>query len=245
MTAIHIENLHYSIGNKTILQNLNVAFKSKKLTAVLGRNGSGKTSLFNILSGMEKKFSGSMKISQPETTRVGFMTQFHQTIFPFTVLDIVLTGRSSFFKISPKKEDIEAVDSILEAFNLSHLRDTPYTSLSGGERQLVLLCRIIVQKPDILLLDEPTNHLDLHYQIKVLQLIKQWVKDGTTVICIMHDPNMALQFADEILIMQEGKLHEVESNEPEIVVPLLEKAYQTPLSFIKTNDNKTIIIPKI
>lgn len=245
MSLIDIKNVSYSIGEKLILHLVNASFQKNKFTVILGRNGSGKSSLFRILSGIEKKFGGNIDFNSKNPPKIGFLTQFHQMVFPFTVFDVVLTGRSSFFKISPKKEDKDAVTKILESFQLNHLSNTPYTSLSGGERQLVLLCRVLVQNPDILLLDEPTNHLDLHYQIKVLQLMRDWVNQkNCTIVCIMHDPNLALQFADHIYVMQNKRLNYLAHTDAEYTANMLSQAYEVSLSYVE-HYNKTFLIPEI
>ena len=169
-TIVNIQNLSFTYGKDKILNDVNVNFSEAKLSVVMGKNGSGKSTLFNIIAGLEKKYDGNVFIRNEErkkikvgssSLRLGFMTQFHQTTFPFKVFDVVMTGRASFSRFSPKNEDYQIVEEMLTKFNLWHLKDKAYTSLSGGERQLVLLCRVLVQNPDVLMLDEPTNHLDL------------------------------------------------------------------------------------
>lgn len=254
MPIISIQNVSFNYGKRLILSRVETTFSKAKLSIILGRNGSGKSTLFNILSGLEKRYEGKVMIGDKErrelrigdtsALRLGFMTQFHQTTFPFKVSEVVLTGRASFSKLSPKKEDYLAVDDILAKFDLMHLKDSPYTSLSGGERQLVLLCRVLVQKPDILLLDEPTNHLDLHYQVLVLKNIKRLVAEGTTVLCVMHDPNLAFMFGDAFFLMNKGKLTSVDSLEISTAHKLLEATYQLPLTVLR-HQGKSLFIPQL
>ncbi|WP_262497785.1 ABC transporter ATP-binding protein [Chryseobacterium indologenes] len=159
-------------------------------------------------------------------------------------MDVVLTGRASFSRFSPQSTDYEAVEDILQKFNLTHLKDKSYTSLSGGERQLVLLCRVLVQKPDILMLDEPTNHLDLHYQVAVLEVIRQLVNEGTTVLCVMHDPNLAFQFGDDFFVMRQNELVPVQSLEKDELKQLLEDTYQVPLHVLD-NQGTPMFAPQL
>ncbi|WP_333862218.1 ABC transporter ATP-binding protein [Sphingobacterium sp.] len=250
--SIHINNLSFAYGKDNILTDVNMSFPEGKLSVILGRNGSGKSTLFNIIAGLEKKYQGTVyigkterrewKVGQSNALKLGFLNQFHQTTFPFKVVDVILTGRASFSRFSPGKKDFEAVELILDKFNLAHLKDKPYTSLSGGERQLVLLCRVLVQKPDLLLLDEPTNHLDLNYQIAVLQTAKELVKEGTTVLCVMHDPNMAYLFADQFYLMKDHTLVDLDGMEREQVRKLLEQTYQLPLMSLE-NQDKWMFVP--
>lgn len=252
--SIHIKNLSFAYGKEGILDDVNMSFSQGKLSVILGRNGSGKSTLFNIIAGLEKKYDGSVligdterrdwKIGQSNSLKMGFLNQFHQTTFPFKVVDVILTGRASFSRFSPSKEDFDSVELILDKFNLSHLKDKAYTSLSGGERQLILLCRVLVQQPDLLLLDEPTNHLDLKYQIAVLQTAKELVKDGTTVLCIMHDPNMAYLFADQFYLMKDRALVDLNDMNREEVQELLEQTYQLPLISLE-NQGKWMFVPRL
>jgi iron complex transport system ATP-binding protein len=252
--SIHIKKLSFAYGKDIILNDVNMSFPEGKLSVILGRNGSGKSTLFNIIAGLEKKYNGSVLIGETErrdwkvgranSLKLGFLNQFHQTTFPFSVVDVILTGRASFSRFSPSKEDFEAAEQILDRFNLTHLKDKPYTSLSGGERQLVLLCRVLVQQPDLLLLDEPTNHLDLKYQIAVLQTAKELVKEGTTVLCVMHDPNMAYLFGDQFYLMKDNRLVDLHGLEREQVRELLEQTYQLPLISLE-NQKKWMFVPML
>jgi len=252
--SIHIKNLSFAYGKDTILRDVNVSFPEGKLSVILGRNGSGKSTLFNVIAGLENHYQGSVLIGETErrnwkvgksnALKLGFLNQFHQTTFPFKVADVILTGRASFSRFSPRREDFEAVDAILEKFNLAHLKHKSYTSLSGGERQLVLLCRVLVQQPDLLLLDEPTNHLDLKYQIAVLQTAKELVKEGTTVLCVMHDPNMAYLFGDHFYLMQDNTLVDLQGMNREQVRKVLEQTYELPLISLE-NQGKWMFAPML
>ncbi|MDM1347434.1 ABC transporter ATP-binding protein [Myroides marinus] len=251
---IHINDLSFSYGKEIVLDKVNTSFEQGKLSIILGRNGSGKSTMFNILAGLEKKYEGSVsfdgqerrmiKPGKEQHIRIGFLNQFHQTTFPFTVKEVILTGRASFAKFSPSEQDFEEVEGILSRFGLSHLINKPYTSLSGGERQLVLLCRVLVQKPEVLMLDEPTNHLDLHYQVAVLKCIKQLAEEGTTVLCVMHDPNLAFMYGERFYLMQEKQLIDIQEVQGEELHQLLETTYQLPLHRID-NQGKTMFMPLI
>jgi len=250
---INTQNLSFSYGNQKILKNVNAAFPEAKFSIIMGRNGSGKSTLFNVIAGLEKRYLGEIFIGDQERRdikvgtsrpRIGFMNQFHQTTFPFTVFDVVMTGRASFYRFSPAASDVLAVEEILERFLLSHLTKKEYTSLSGGERQLVLLCRVLVQQPDIIMLDEPTNHLDLHYQVAVLERLKDLVEQGTSVVCIMHDPNLALMYGDCFYVMREGELKELHMNNPSEIRETLETTYKLPLATLK-HQGKHLFVPEL
>jgi len=251
---IDISNLSFSFDDQTVLNNLQSRFYAQELSIILGRNGSGKSTLFRILSGMERNYLGKVIVEGVERkdiaigrnapVRIGFLPQFHFGTFPFSVTEVLLTGRAAFSKFSPSKKDKQLAEEILDSFNLSHLKEKAYTSLSGGERQLVLLCRVLLQEPDILLLDEPTNHLDLHFQVIVAEHLQRLVKAGTTVICIMHDPNLALLYGDRFFLMKNGQLCELGNLDTEQQVEELEETFNLELELVKHN-NRQLIIPKL
>lgn len=251
---IEISNLSFSFDDQTVLNKLQARFYAQELSVILGRNGSGKSTLFRILSGMERNYSGKVLVEGVERKdiaigrnapiRIGFLPQFHFGTFPFSVSEVLLTGRAAFSKFSPSKKDKQLAEEILASFNLSHLKDKAYTSLSGGERQLVLLCRVLLQEPDVLLLDEPTNHLDLHFQVIVAEHLQRLVKSGTTVICIMHDPNLALLYGDQFFLMKNGQLKELESLNSELQLAELEETFNLQLELVRHN-SRQLIIPKV
>ncbi|WP_413533133.1 ABC transporter ATP-binding protein [Empedobacter brevis] len=252
-TIVNIQNLSFTYGKEKILNDVNVNFSEAKLSVVMGKNGSGKSTLFNIIAGLEKKYDGNVFIGNEErkkikvgssSLRLGFMTQFHQTTFPFKVFDVVMTGRSSFSRFSPKNEDYQIVEEMLLKFNLWHLKDKAYTSLSGGERQLVLLCRVLVQNPDVLMLDEPTNHLDLHYQVLVLETLQDLVKQGKTVFCVMHDPNLAFMYGDQFYMMKNHQLVDLKDYNQEGIKNILQETYKLPLLHL-SHQGKQLFVPQL
>jgi iron complex transport system ATP-binding protein len=252
--TIATQQLSFSYGNDVILRDVNISFPKGKLSIILGRNGSGKSTLFNVIAGLEKQYSGQVfigdverkkiKVGNNDQLRLGFLNQFHQMTFPYQVFDVILTGRASFSRFSPSQEDREAVHAILKKFDLEHLKDKPYTELSGGERQLILLCRVLVQQPNVLMLDEPTNHLDLNYQMAVLRTARELVKEGTTVLCIMHDPNLAFMFGDQFYLMRDQTVLDINGLEREEVKNLLEETYELPLLSLE-KQGKWIFVPML
>jgi iron complex transport system ATP-binding protein len=249
--AIEVSNLSFSYGNTSILEDVNVSFPEGKFSVVLGRNGSGKSTLFNILSGMADYRQGSVKLMGRErkemsfsdcATILGFLPQFHKSIFPFKVRDVVLTGRAAFSSFSPKKADLEKVEQAIAELEITHLIDRPYTELSGGEQQLVMIARVLVQNPSIILLDEPTNHLDVYYQTFVLEKLRKLSQNNFTVIAIMHDPNLAFLYADHCFFMKNKTVVKtvLANHDSE----LLQYVYNVQFTAVQVND-KTIVVPTL
>jgi iron complex transport system ATP-binding protein len=133
---------------------------------------------------------------------------------------VILTGRAAFSGFTPKKEDYELVEKAADDLGIIHLLDRSYTELSGGEQQLVMIARLLVQNPSIIVLDEPTNHLDIYYQTYLLKKLKKLTENGLCVIAIMHDPNNAFLYADDIFFMQDKT---VVNHDP--VIPLTDFLY--------------------
>ncbi|TXK29658.1 ABC transporter ATP-binding protein [Pontibacter qinzhouensis] len=250
-TAIEVNNLSFRYGQTPILEQVNVAFPANSFSVLLGRNGSGKSTLFNIMAGLQKYQQGSVKLlgkerskmSFPDCARVlGFLPQFHKSVFPFQVKDVVLTGRAAFSAFNPSKSDREKVGQAIEELGISHLADRPYTELSGGEQQLVMIARVLVQNPRIILLDEPTNHLDIYYQTYVLEKLKKLTENSLTVIAIMHDPNMAFLYADHCFFMKNQTVVTPTAEFDYHASTFLEYVYDVRFTTVMVND-KLLVVP--
>jgi iron complex transport system ATP-binding protein len=138
------------------------------------------------------------------------LPQFHTPAFPFTVEEVVLTGRASYVLHVPGKKDMEKTDEAIDKVGISHLRLRPYTELSGGERQLVMIARVLAQEPKVVLFDEPLSHLDLSNQTRFLALIRGLIMAGLTVMAVLHDPNTAFMSADDFILIKDGTLRNLE-----------------------------------
>ncbi|SFH31391.1 ABC transporter ATP-binding protein [Pontibacter chinhatensis] len=251
--AIEVKGLSFGYGQTPVLEEVSVAFPANRFSVLLGRNGSGKSTLFNIVAGLQKYKKGSVKLMGKERSNMsfsdcarvlGFLPQFHKSVFPFQVKDVVLTGRAAFSVFSPGKSDREKVVQAIEELGISHLADRPYTELSGGEQQLVMIARVLVQHPRIILLDEPTNHLDVYYQTYVLEKLKKLTENNLTVIAIMHDPNMAFLYADQCYFMK-NRTVVMPSIEPDNHADtFLEYVYDVRFTTVMVN-NKLMVVPKV
>ena len=214
-TAISIQNLSFSYEKNTVLLNANATIEAEKLTVILGKNGSGKSTLLRIIAGLLPYKQGLIGISGKElkimslserAKTFGFLSQKHKAVFPFTVEQVVLTGRAGYINFVPKKLDVEVAETAMNKVNIMHLKDRIYTELSGGEQQLVMMARVLAQEPKMLLLDEPTTHLDFCNQIKLLTLLKELTMQKLTVIAVLHDPNIAFLYGDDFLFVKNGTL---------------------------------------
>ena len=120
----------------------------------------------------------------------------------------MLTGRAAYVFSLPGRRDREKADQAIAEVGIEALRDRPYTELSGGERQLVMIARVLAQEPRVILLDEPLSHLDLANQVRFLRLVKKLTAGGLTVLAVLHDPNLAFLSGDHFVFLKDGRVRE-------------------------------------
>jgi iron complex transport system ATP-binding protein len=249
--AISASDLSFAYSDSVILKDVEIEIESGKLTFILGQNGSGKSTFLKILAGLLPVQKGSIKISGKESTKLsfserskmtGFLNQSHKAVFPFSVSDVVLTGRAGFINYIPKKTDIEAAGQAMETAGILHLKNRNYAELSGGERQLVMIARLLAQDPKILLLDEPTTHLDFTNQSHLIKLLKKLVKEGLTIVAVIHDPNLAFLFGDDFLFVKEKKVIRSGENASAWDIDFLKTIYHGNIQSIPYN-GRALLVP--
>ncbi|MCW5720549.1 MAG: ABC transporter ATP-binding protein [Devosia sp.] len=188
------------------------------VTCLLGPNGAGKTTLFKSMLGLLPYASGKMRLLDRPLSEwrrkdlaqtMGYVPQAHAALFPFSVLEVVLMGRTPHLASyrSPSGADEDIARQSLDRLGLLGLADRAYTELSGGERQLVLIARALAQKPRILIMDEPTASLDYGNQMRVLDQVRALADDGMTVLLSTHHPDHALRIGDAVALIFNGRLH--------------------------------------
>lgn len=256
--AITVQDISFMFGETPILEKIRFQVRSGTVTALIGPNGSGKTTLLRIMAGLLTPSSGRViyeNIPEAEETRrvrrshVGFVPQGQRTAFPFTCFDVVLTGRHAFVPVylTPTDTDEEIAMQALIDVGAGSLADRPYTRISGGERQLVLIARALASEPRYLLLDEPTTFLDIRNQASVLNLVRTLAHTrGITTIMSIHDPTQAASYADEILVLgkPEGAAsHLIAAGSPVSVFTreILESAFGIPVRIIHSEEGIAVI----
>lgn len=222
---IQARNITFSSSGKQILRPVSLSFDKAELVVILGPNGAGKSTLLQLLAGLFKPTSGEITYADrdlnawdiTELARQRSYLHQHNTVFgAFTVEDIVEMGRYPYFDMKPSKKDQQLVEQTITDMELHSRRKQVYQTLSGGEQQRIQFARAILQLQDtenedldkkVLFLDEPLNNLDLHYQYSLMWQARNKIVDkGGVVIAVLHDINMAYQFADRILILKDGNL---------------------------------------
>ncbi|HZP68719.1 MAG TPA: ABC transporter ATP-binding protein [Pseudolabrys sp.] len=200
----------------TVGRELDVSLSTGEVLALLGPNGGGKTTLLKTLLGLLRAKAGQVRLGEKaladysirERARViAYVPQVHIGTFAFTVETVVLMGRTAHGSLfsQPNAHDRAVARTVLERFGIAALADRPYTMISGGERQLVLLARALAQEPQFIVLDEPTASLDFGNQGKVMNEIRSLAKSGHGVLFTTHDPNHALRAADRAYLLRDGR----------------------------------------
>lgn len=249
--SIAVRGLSFSYAARRVLHALDVDVRGGCLTAILGRNGSGKSTLLRVIAGMLAYHEGSVKLLDKELSAygwgerartIGFLPQQHRAVFPFTVADVVLTGRAGHVMLAPRQPDVELAEKAMQRVGVWALRERAYTELSGGEQQMVLIARVLAQQPRIVLLDEPTSHLDLHNQVAMLSLLSDLVRSGLTVVSVLHDPNLAFAYADDFVFLREGRCVRPEPGADPWSAAFLGGVYETDIRAVPAGD-RAVVFP--
>ncbi|WP_018153758.1 ABC transporter ATP-binding protein, partial [Methanothermococcus thermolithotrophicus] len=225
---IEIKNLHFGYDEKhDILRGVSFKVEKGELCAIFGPNGAGKSTLFKCMIGFLKPKKGGVSIGERNILKmpvediaklIAYVPQEHKPPFPYLVKEVVLMGRTPHLGgiFGPKKKDVEKALEAMDVIGISHLADRPYTDLSGGQRQLVLLARALTQETKAMILDEPTSALDFRNQLKIWSMLKKLTKRGMPIVVSVHDPNHMMWFCDKVVVLHDKKI--IASGEPRNVL---------------------------
>lgn len=218
MKPIEIKNLHFSYNKeRLILDDVNLVFEPNTITSVLGPNGSGKTTMLKLILGLLKPASGDIYVLGAELKQIplrerakllAYVPQKHNAVFDYKVLDVCAMGRAAYSGVfsSVSRKDLDIAMESLDRMRIAHLAEKPYTQISGGEQQMVLIARALAQQAKILILDEPVTGLDYGNQIRLLKTLRELAKDGITCIKTTHYPEHALWTSGQAVFMRNGKV---------------------------------------
>lgn len=216
---LRIEHLSCGYGGQPIVKDVSFHVKEGEKLCILGPNGCGKTTLLRALAGLLPG-SGTMELMgnnlrtmpvRQRAQKLALMSQFSPATFDYTVYETVMLGRYAHqakgLLSGESASDRRIVEESLRLTGTWDLRERLVTRLSGGQLQRVFLARTFAQEPQAILLDEPTNHLDLRYQVELVESLKTWSEGGgRCVVGVFHDMNLALSFADTMLLLNHGKI---------------------------------------
>ncbi len=214
-TLLEVRGAGFRYGARPVFCGLEFDVLRGEVLCVLGPNGCGKSTLLRCIGGALPLTSGSVRLEGRELSafdaaararRIGYLFQRHAASFPYSVLDVVLMGRTPHMGMlgAPSPRDRAIAEASLARVGMADFSDRVYSTLSGGELQLVLLARTLAQQPDLILLDEPTSHLDLGNQVLSLRVIGALAAEGVTMVMTTHDPNHAFLLPGRALLMRPG-----------------------------------------
>lgn len=250
--VLDISSLSFNFGSKNILADIDLSIKDNGIVGIIGPNGSGKSTLLKCIYRVLKPKTGTIFIDgknindyqfKETAKKMAVVAQHNDTHFDFNVLEMVLIGRSPHKKFMERDsaEDIELAYKSLEQVNMKDFADRNFSSLSGGEKQRIILARALVQNTDCLILDEPTNHLDIKHQLHFMSLAKNL---KITVISAIHDLNIAAMYCDKIYALKEGQIIASGSVNEVITEEVIKTLYDVEAKIIYDEEKKPHVIFK-
>lgn len=255
MNALCVNDLRFAYGRHSVLNGITFGVSAGEMVFVLGKNGAGKSTLFKCLLGQNKKESGTIEIEgrpiesyKPRSLAkcVAYIPQAGSPTFNYTVRQMVVMGRTVHLPpfSSPTREDEDIVTDALSRMSILDLADKGFEEISGGERQLALIARALVQQGTILLMDEPTSNLDYGNQLRVLKNVKDLTASGITVLVSSHNPQHALLFGDRVIAIDGGTILSAGTPKDVLDAGLVRKLYGVDVEFARC-EGETIILPRL
>jgi iron complex transport system ATP-binding protein len=252
MTArIQAENISFTYSgdvSKSVFREVSLTVHPGDVFCLLGPNGIGKSTLLKCLSNILHIQQGRVLLNGINLSdlkladiakQMGYVPQGLTSAFPFRIKDIIIMGRAPHLSIlaSPSRADMDLAYKAMETVGVSHLADRPCNSVSGGEWQLALIARALVQEPQILLLDEPTSHLDMGNQMKILQVIRHLADEGMTIVMASHFPDHAFLISSMVAILKDGRLANAGPPDEVITEESMKATYGVDVRIVQLEDD--------
>lgn len=250
---LEIEHLRLQAGQQILLDGVSTQFHPGQVYAIIGPNGTGKSTLLRTLFGDHKALSGNVRFADQEqhATRsrdwrqlFGYMPQDSHINADLSVLEVVLLGQMNQLGMRVDDEQLHSALQALESVGLLHLAHRPIHALSGGQRQLCLFAQVLVRNPRIMLLDEPVSALDLKHQLLLLNQARTLTRERQWItIMVLHDLNLTAQFADSIIALNQGQMLACGTPADVLTPILVEKLYGVPVRIHLDDDGTPFVRP--
>jgi len=239
MDILTIRDVVSGYGEKMIVKGISFSVGKGEFLGIIGPNGAGKSTLLNTVSRVIHPRSGNVSLDGRDiynmplkefAKSVAFVTQGTVVAFAFTALEIALMGRSPYLRLfqDESRRDIDIVRRALTVTDCGDFINRPIDQLSAGERQRIFIAKALAQEPRLILLDEPTAHLDITHQVGILDLIKRLNRElGLTVIMVLHDLNLASEYCQRLILINDGRIHKMGRPEEVLNYDVIEEVYKT------------------
>lgn len=243
---LEFNNVSMAIGKHPLTQNLSVQLQRGQIHVLIGPNGTGKTSLLRALFGELPLQHGTISFQGRTLSdlgasqwrqQFGYMPQNTQLELDLSVLEVVVLGRLQSLKLRLSDDDLRAALRALQDLGIAHLADRPLHSLSGGQRQMALFAQVLLRDPQIMMLDEPVSALDLQHQMHLMEHLHQQTRDKNWVtLVVLHDLNLAAQFADQLIVLADNRLQAFGPPAEVLTSELITRLYQVPVDIHHDRD---------
>ena len=258
MDLLKVRNLKCGYGSHEVVHDASFDVSLGEFTCIIGANGCGKSTLLKNLLRLDEPFSGNVELDGIDVAELSdseraqmfaYLPQEHTPPFPFVVGDVVLMGRTPHLNSLARvtDEDREIAWNALCLMGMEDLAERPYTELSGGQRQLVLIARCLAQQPQLIVMDEPTASLDFGNQQIVLSRMHELTRNGLSVLMVTHDPHHAFLCADKVVVMEAGDVTEIGAPSEVMTAQRLEEVYSTPVDVqqitMRNGKDTTVCVP--
>lgn len=239
MDILTVKDIVSGYGEKMIINGISFSVGKGEFLGIIGPNGAGKTTLLKTVSRVMHPKAGSVSLDGRDiygmplkefARSVAFVAQDTVIAFAFTALEIALMGRSPYLRLfhDESRRDLDIVRRALAITDCDDFMNRPIDRLSAGERQRVFIAKALAQEPRLILLDEPTSHLDISHQVQVLDILKELTeKDGISIVSIFHDLNLAAEYCDRLLLIEDGRLAASGGPNDVIKYEIIERVYRT------------------
>ena len=258
MYPIEVKNASFSYEDKDVFHNIYFKVNKGEIFCLMGRNGCGKSTMIDSILGIHKLKEGSINICENDLNsynasalakHISYVPQSYEKSFPYTVQQLILMGRTVHTGLfgNYSKRDYEIADNVMKEIGIYHLKDRPYTNVSGGEMQMIMLSRALVQETEIIVMDEPTSHLDYYNELLFLEnVIKLAKENGKTIFMATHSPNQPFFMEGSgvpvrVGLMKNGGLTTIGKPSEVLTVENIKDTYSINSVIASINDNKAVL----